>query len=112
MLRRLFGFVFAAVALFALPATAETLKIMGAGSLRVALTDLLHRFQVGDDTIAEPEFGASGLMRQKIEAGAPADLFASADMEQARKLRLIIPSAWSFISRAIVYVPSLALASA
>jgi molybdate transport system substrate-binding protein len=71
---------------FAAPASADTLKVMSAGSLRAALTDLLKRFPAGTDTIAEPEFGASGLMRQKIEAGAQVDLFTSADMEQPRKL--------------------------
>ncbi len=34
----------------------------------------------------KPEFGASGLMRHAIETGTPADLFASADMDQARAL--------------------------
>jgi len=59
---------------------------MGAGSLTAAFTDLLRDFPAGADTVAAPEFGPSGLMRQKIEAGAGVDLFASADMEQARRL--------------------------
>lgn len=70
----------------ATPATAETLKIMSAGSLRGALTDMIHRFPAGTDTVDAPDYGASGLMRRKIEGGAPADLFASADMDQPRKL--------------------------
>ena len=68
------------------PASAETLRVMGAGSLTAAFTDLLRSFPAGADTVAAPEFGPSGLMRQKIEAGAGVDLFASADMEQARRL--------------------------
>jgi len=68
------------------PAAAETLRVMGAGSLTVAFTDLLRSFPAGVDTVATPEFGPSGLMRQKIEAGAEVDLLASADMEQARRL--------------------------
>jgi molybdate transport system substrate-binding protein len=68
------------------PALADTLRVMGAGSLASALTDLLRRFPAGPDTIAAPEFGPSGLMREKIEAGADVDLFASADMAQARRL--------------------------
>jgi ABC-type molybdate transport system substrate-binding protein len=68
------------------PAHAETLQVMGAGSLTAAFSDLVRRFPPGADTLAAPEFGPSGLMRQKIEAGATADLFASADMEQARRL--------------------------
>jgi len=41
---------------------------------------------VAPDSAAAPEFGPSGLMREKLERGAPGDLFASADMEQARWL--------------------------
>jgi ABC-type molybdate transport system substrate-binding protein len=53
-----------------------------------AFTDLLRRFPAGADTIAAPEFGPSGLMREKIETGLDVDLFASADMEQARRLAI------------------------
>jgi molybdate transport system substrate-binding protein len=68
------------------PALAETLQVVGAGSLVDAFTDLLRRFPAGADTIATPEFGPSGLMREKIETGMNVDLFASADMEQARRV--------------------------
>jgi ABC-type molybdate transport system substrate-binding protein len=71
---------------FALSASAESLHVAGAGSLTAAFTDLLRGFPAAPDTVAPPEFGPSGLMRQKIEAGAEIDLFASADMEQARRL--------------------------
>ena len=67
-------------------ALADTLRVVGAGSLTDAFTDLLRRFPPGTDTIAAPEFGPSGLMREKIETGLNADLFASADMGQARRL--------------------------
>jgi molybdenum ABC transporter molybdate-binding protein len=59
---------------------------MGAGSLRAAMTDLLHRFPIQSDSVAPPEFGPSGLLRQKIESGATVDVFASADMQQPRQL--------------------------
>jgi molybdate transport system substrate-binding protein len=85
MLRTVYGLIIAFLAV-STPASADTLKVMGAGSLRAAVTDLLHRFPVGADTVATPEFGASGLMRQKIENGAAVDVFASADMEQPRQL--------------------------
>jgi molybdate transport system substrate-binding protein len=68
------------------PGLAETLQVVGAGSLTDAFTDLIRRFPAGADTIAAPEFGPSGLMREKIESAMNADLFASADMEQARRL--------------------------
>jgi ABC-type molybdate transport system substrate-binding protein len=68
------------------PARADVLHVMGAGSLASAFTDLLRQFPAGPDTVATPPFGPSGLMRERIEAGADVDLFASADMAQARRL--------------------------
>jgi molybdate transport system substrate-binding protein len=68
------------------PASADTLKLMAAGSLRAAMTDLLQHFPRQSDEVDTPEFGSSGLMRQKIESGAAADVFASADLEQPHKL--------------------------
>jgi ABC-type molybdate transport system substrate-binding protein len=81
------GFLAGLSLLFALTlsAPAETLRVAGAGSLTAAFADLLRSFPAAPDTVAPPEFGPSGLMRQKIEAGAEVDLFASADMEQARR---------------------------
>lgn len=80
-----------------LPASAEPLRVIGAGSLTAAFTDLLRAFAAAPDSVAAPEFGPSGLMRQKIESGAEVDLFASADMEQARRLAVGHPE------RAIVH---------
>src|SRR6202142_4456623 len=85
MLRNVFCLMVAFVTLSA-SARADTLKVMAAGSLRAAVTDLLHRFPLQSDTVDPPEFGASGLMRQKIENGAAVNRFASADMEQPRRL--------------------------
>ena len=71
------------------PVRADTLRIAAAGSLSGAFTDLLRRFPAaGPDSVAPAEFGPSGLLREKIEAGAPVDLFASADMEHARRLTI------------------------
>jgi molybdate transport system substrate-binding protein len=85
MLRNVFGLIVVFLAI-STPVRADTLKVMGAGSLRAAITDLLHRFPLQSDTVDPPEFGSSGLMRQKIENGAAVDVFASADMEQPRQL--------------------------
>jgi molybdate transport system substrate-binding protein len=85
MPRKVIGLLATVLALFA-PARADTLKVMGAGSLRAAMTDLLQHFPKQSDEVDTPEFGASGLMRQKIEAGAHVDVFASADLEQPHKL--------------------------
>ena len=71
---------------FTAAARADVLHLAGARSLASAFTDLLRRFPAGPDTVGLPEFGPSGLMREKIEGGADVDLFASADMAQARRL--------------------------
>jgi len=87
MRRRIAG-CFIALALLTSPGLAETLQVVGAGSLADAFADLIRRSPAGADTIATPEFGPSGLMREKIEGGMNAHLFASADMEQARRLAI------------------------
>jgi molybdate transport system substrate-binding protein len=85
MLHNMLGLIAVVLAL-SMPARADTLKVTAAGSLRAAIADLLHRFPLQSDTVDPPEFGPSGLMRQKIENGAVVDVFASADIEQPRKL--------------------------
>jgi molybdate transport system substrate-binding protein len=68
-------------------AQANTLTVYAAGSLRGALT------QIGADFEAAPGsakvnfvFGASGLLRDRLQAGERADVFASANMEHPRAL--------------------------
>ncbi|CAH2599133.1 Molybdate ABC transporter substrate-binding protein [Rhodovastum atsumiense] len=85
MLRPVVAALVASLAL-ATPAAAENLQVLAAGSLTAAFSDLLRRFPAAPDTVAPPEFGPSGLLREKIEKGRDADLLASADMEQARRL--------------------------
>ena len=81
---------FAGLALFALafatPARADALKVVAAGSLRATITDLLQRFPRQSDAVDTPEFGSSGMMRERIESGMAVDVFASADVGQPRKL--------------------------
>ncbi|WP_431269130.1 molybdate ABC transporter substrate-binding protein [Dankookia sp. P2] len=62
---------------------AEPVRLLAAGSLRAAFTELLAGFR---DAPVEAEYGPSGLLRHRIEAGAPADLFASADLGHPRAL--------------------------
>jgi molybdate transport system substrate-binding protein len=65
---------------------AEPLRIYAAGSLTAAFTEMLHAFGGPSDAIAAPVFGPSGVLRERIEHGEPADLLASADMDQPRVL--------------------------
>lgn len=85
MWRRLFG-VLLCLSVISPTLRAETLHLIGAGSLAGAMSDLIRRFPTGADQVAPAEFGPSGLMRQKIEAGSVADIFASADMAHPRAL--------------------------
>ncbi|HEX3348067.1 MAG TPA: substrate-binding domain-containing protein [Acetobacteraceae bacterium] len=78
----------AAVLLATTPAAADSLRVFAAGSLTDAFSDLLRRFPAGPDGVAPPVFGPSGLLRERIENGEAADLLASADMAQARRLAL------------------------
>lgn len=78
----------AAVAMGLTPATAgPELHLLGAGSLREAMTEIATTFGKAAGVSVNLTFGHSGLMREKIEAGAPADLFTSADMGHPLKLQ-------------------------
>jgi molybdate transport system substrate-binding protein len=68
-------------------ASAETVRVFAAGSLRVALTDVVRAFQAKSTGLqVETEFAASGLLRERIEKGEAAHIFASADMGHPAKL--------------------------
>jgi ABC-type molybdate transport system substrate-binding protein len=64
----------------------ELVRLYAAGSLRSAFTEVAKSFAVATGTPVAPTFGASGLLRERIEKGEPADVFASADMGHPRRL--------------------------
>src|SRR5215831_9628763 len=64
----------------------EAVRLYAAGSLRVALTEVATAFEKQEGIPVEKEFGASGLLRERIEKGAPAEVFASADMGHPQTL--------------------------
>jgi molybdate transport system substrate-binding protein len=66
--------------------SAQTIHIFAAGSLTAAFTEMVQAFPAPPGSVAPPVFGPSGLLRQQIEHGAPADILASADMAQPRAL--------------------------
>ncbi len=69
------------------PALADDLlHVYAAGSLTSAMTELLAASRIPAGQLADPVFGPSGVLRERIEAGAPADILASADMQQPRRL--------------------------
>jgi molybdenum ABC transporter molybdate-binding protein len=69
------------------PAVAQdAVVVYAAGSLRAALTEIAERFTAQSSIAVRLEFGASGTLRQRLEQGEAADVFASANMEHPRVL--------------------------
>ena len=79
-------FLLAAAA--AAPALAQDngLVLYGAGSLREAMTEMAATFTRERGVAVRTQFGASGRMRERIEAGDKVDVFTSADIGHAAKL--------------------------
>ncbi|RFS30909.1 molybdate ABC transporter substrate-binding protein [Acinetobacter sp. SWAC5] len=61
---------------------AETVKIYAAASLSNAITDIATQYQAKhSDVKIVPVFGASSALAKQIEAGAPSDIYFSADQD-------------------------------
>ena len=67
-------------------ASAVPLPVYAAGSLREALTAIAADFEARSGQKIALTFGASGLLRQRIEQGEGALVFASADTEHPQRL--------------------------
>lgn len=65
---------------------AQTLSVSAASSLKAVMTDLGDAFDTAYGVKTEFNFDASGTLQTQIEAGAPADVFASAAMKQVDAL--------------------------
>jgi ABC-type molybdate transport system substrate-binding protein len=70
------------------PAFAEPaeVKLYAAGSLRAVMTEIARDFTAAGGPPVALTFGASGLLRERIEKGEGADVFASADVSNPQKL--------------------------
>jgi molybdate transport system substrate-binding protein len=55
-------------------------RVLAAGSLRTAMDQIADLFAIAANTRVETVYGPSGVLRERIEKGEHADLFASADM--------------------------------
>lgn len=64
-----------------------TTQLFAAGSLKVALTEVANAWSADTGETVTGEFAPSGLLRERIEAGEPAQLFASANMRHPETLR-------------------------
>lgn len=67
--------------------SAEIIRLYAAGSLKAALSEAARTFEQATPGVRiETEFAASGLLRERIEKGEPAHVFASADTGHPQKL--------------------------
>ena len=65
---------------------ATNVTVYAAGSLREAFTEIAREHEVRTGQKVALTFGASGLLRERIESGEPAMVFASADTEHPQRL--------------------------
>jgi len=61
-------------------AASPVVRVLAAGSLRTAFEEIGKAFGASDGVKVENGYGPSGVLRERIEKGERADLFASADM--------------------------------
>jgi ABC-type molybdate transport system substrate-binding protein len=61
-------------------------RLYAAGSLRAAMTEVTRAFVVSGGSAVTATYGASGLLRERIEKGEAADVFASADVGNPQAL--------------------------
>jgi molybdate transport system substrate-binding protein len=64
----------------------EPLRVLAAGSLKGAFTELAKAFEEKEGIPVRLEFGPSGLLRDRLLKGEAADVFASANMEHPQAL--------------------------
>jgi molybdate transport system substrate-binding protein len=74
---------------------AAPLRVYAAGSLREALTEVARAYESRTGVKTQLTFGASGLLRERIEKGEPAQVFASADTQHPQRLYSAMGSAWA-----------------
>ena len=65
---------------------AETVLLHAAGSLRAALNEVAASYEKATGVKVIAKYGASGTLREEIEHGAKAEVFASANMEHPETL--------------------------
>lgn len=67
-------------------ADAAPVQVYAAGSLREAFTEIARDHEARTGQKVALTFGASGLLRERIEQGEPAQVFASADTDHPQRL--------------------------
>jgi molybdate transport system substrate-binding protein len=69
-----------------LSVASDVVLLHAAGSLRAALTEVAVGYQAASGDKVQPKWGASGLLKDEIAAGAKAEVFASANMAHPQAL--------------------------
>ena len=89
-MKKPFAFLWATVTilLLSLPAAAANLTVATAADLRLAMTNLVQRYQTIRHVAITPIYGSSGKFYSQIVNGAPFDAFFSADERYPRMLEL------------------------
>lgn len=67
----------------------DPVRVLSAGSMRYAFPSIIHAFEQQTGIAVSLALGPAGLLRERIEAGEPFDLFASANMAHPRRLASI-----------------------
>lgn len=85
------------------PAQADDIALFAAGSLKAALSDVAADYTEAYATPVATSFGPSGLMRERIETGEAAHVFASANMRHPKILEAAGKAVRSPFLRATVF---------
>ncbi len=74
------------VAMMPVAVAEAPVRLYAAGSLRGAMNDIATAYTAATGAKVSAEFGASGLLRDRIAKGEPAEVFASANMTHPESL--------------------------
>jgi molybdate transport system substrate-binding protein len=106
--RALTSLVLALGVAVAAPAQAASVTVFAAASLKESMDDVARQFEVTTGNKVVVAYGASNALAKQIDAGAPADLFISADldwMDFVDKRRLLAPnSRFDLLRNALVMI--------
>ncbi|HLO77293.1 MAG TPA: molybdate ABC transporter substrate-binding protein [Magnetospirillum sp.] len=109
MLKRIIGGLAALVlGLAATAARADDVTVFAAASLTNALNDIGEMFTAKTGHVIKPSYAASSALARQVEQGAPANVFASADlkwMDYLAQAKLIVPdSRFNLLGNTLVLV--------
>jgi ABC-type molybdate transport system substrate-binding protein len=87
MLAKRFASLLTGVTIMATPVNAaDTILLHAAGSLRLALTEVIAAYEPSAGRKVQAKFGPSGTLKDAIAKGEPAEVFASANMQHPQAL--------------------------